>query len=102
MDLAQPLTREAIGYYTDAAQTEPVFDPGLCACPVCGAPLTEDDVRTVSMSPADPSEGQAPISAFYRLHRTCAVEGGDELQAALDAQAADLIDEIATDLAAAN
>lgn len=60
---------ELVGYFTDAAQTEPVYDPPHDApCLVCWQPLTTDDVRTISLMPA---EGGV-ASVFFRVHRSCA------------------------------
>lgn len=55
------------GYYTDASQTVPEFDPGLDAlCPICAGKLNVVDVRTISlMVPGDSK------SYFYRVHRSC-------------------------------
>ena len=55
------------GYFTDASQTDPVFDPGLhVPCPICTAELDPVDVRTISlMVPGDSR------SYFYRVHRSC-------------------------------
>jgi hypothetical protein len=46
----------------------PVYDPPHgAACPYCGLPMTDDDVRTHSMIAAQ----DATRSYFYRTHRTC-------------------------------
>lgn len=72
-----------LGYFTAPDQTTPAVDPPHnCPCPVCGEPLTPDDVRTVSVMPVGGS-----VSAFYRLHRTCAL--------ALDAPHSSLLDDVA-------
>lgn len=56
------------GWFDDASQTKPSVNPPLDAiCPLCGAPVTPDDVRTHSLMPL----GYAPRSYFYRTHRTC-------------------------------
>lgn len=70
--------RRFIGWFDDAAQEEPAYDPkwtapnGLGDCIVCAGPLTGDNVRTVSVMWADRHGGR---SLFYRMHRTC----GDSL-----------------------
>lgn len=55
------------GYFTDATQTSPVFDPGVSVpCPICTKELDAIDVRTISlMVPGDSR------SYFYRVHRSC-------------------------------
>jgi hypothetical protein len=55
------------GYFTDASQVTPVYDPGLhVSCPICFAKLGAADVRTISlMVPGDSR------SYFYRVHRSC-------------------------------
>jgi hypothetical protein len=55
-----------IGYFTEAAQTEPVFDPGLeVDCPVCKARLIEP-VKTISLMWVDGDR-----SYFFRAHKAC-------------------------------
>lgn len=55
------------GYFTDANQSQPAFDPGLdVACPICGRNLSAVDVRTISL--AVPKDTR---SYFYRVHRSC-------------------------------
>lgn len=55
------------GYFTDAAQTVPVYDPGLdTLCPICVMRLNAADVRTISLMVPDDSR-----SYFYRVHRSC-------------------------------
>lgn len=60
-------TGRIYGYFTDAAQTEPVFNPGVgVPCPICANELDAINVRTVSlMVPGDSR------SYFYRVHRSC-------------------------------
>ena len=54
------------GYYDDATQTDPTYDPGLGAdCPVCHLSLTPPIVTISLMVPGDSR------SYFYRLHRYC-------------------------------
>ena len=65
-----------VGYYRSTRATEPDYDPPHDSpCPICGRPVTTDDVRTVSLM----SERRR-FSVFYRLHRTC---GNDSAPAAL-------------------
>ena len=55
------------GYFTDAQQTVPTFDPGLSAsCPICGQALDAVNVRTISLMVPDDAR-----SYFYRVHRSC-------------------------------
>lgn len=55
------------GYFDDALQTQPAFDPGLnVACPICGMDLDPVDLRTISL--AVPKDAR---SYFYRVHRSC-------------------------------
>jgi hypothetical protein len=55
------------GYFTDSAQTIPVFDPGLdTLCPICAKALNANDVRTISLAVPDDDR-----SYFYRVHRSC-------------------------------
>lgn len=57
------------GYFDDAGQTAPVYDPGLAAlCPFCLAGLEMPVVTTSLFLPGDDR------SFFYRAHRNC--EGG--------------------------
>lgn len=57
-----------LGFYTSPAQTAPAVSPPFdCPCPVCAQPLMDADMRTVSLMPVG-----GTVSAFYRLHRTCA------------------------------
>lgn len=83
----RPLKRAEVGYYTEAGQTEPQYDPGLEAfCPICDRQLSADDVRTYSLMPMDE---HPRVSCFYRVHRTCAVDSSEATIEALDAQALD-------------
>lgn len=60
---------ELVGYFTDPAQTEPAYDPPHDApCLVCWHPVTENDVRTISLAPLE----RAVVSVFFRVHRSCA------------------------------
>lgn len=55
------------GYFTNATQTVPVFDPGLnVPCPICTKDLDPVDVRTISLMVPDDDR-----SYFYRVHRSC-------------------------------
>lgn len=55
------------GYFTEAAQVAPVYDPGLnVPCPICAIELNPVDVRTISLMVPDDSR-----SYFYRVHRSC-------------------------------
>lgn len=58
-----------VGYFACDASTEPEYDPPHDGpCLVCWKPLTADNVRTISLTPAE----RAVASVFFRVHRTCA------------------------------
>lgn len=60
---------ELVGYFIDATQTAPSYDPPHDApCLVCWEPLHADDVRTINLMPSE----RAVASVFFRVHRTCA------------------------------
>lgn len=62
------MTAKIYGWFDDANQTEPAYDPPYDApCPYCGDPLRSDDVRTESLMMADGPQR----SYFFRMHRTC-------------------------------
>ena len=74
------------GYFTDAAQTQPAFDPGLeVPCPVCGEHLSPP-LKTISLM----LEGDAR-SYFYRTHKSCYESLGMERRGALDGLLVDAI-----------
>jgi hypothetical protein len=55
-----------LGFYDDACQERPRFDPGLkVSCPICDKPLS-DPLRTISLLPQSSTR-----SYFYRVHRSC-------------------------------
>jgi hypothetical protein len=55
------------GYFTDAAQPEPAYDPGLeVPCPVCCKPLSLAPVRTYSVM-----LDAGTRSYFFRTHQAC-------------------------------
>lgn len=57
-----------IGYFSDADQATPAYDPGPDApCPVCGHVLAGERVRTHSILHPD----VPGLSLFYRVHRAC-------------------------------
>lgn len=61
------MTNRIYGYFTHAAQTVPVYDPGLnVPCPICTVSLNPVDIRTISLMVPDDSR-----SYFYRVHRSC-------------------------------
>ena len=56
-----------IGYFNDFSDT-PAKDPLYAVnCIICNNPMTESDVRTVSLC----ALSGAGVSFFYRMHRTC-------------------------------
>lgn len=63
---------DLFGWYSSAEQAsdDPDHDPPHdAACPYCGNPLTEDDVRTHSFVPEQIASRDRCY--FYRTHRTC-------------------------------
>ena len=59
------------GYFDDATQLEPVFDPGLdTCCPVCGD-ILRLPVKTISLMWLPDSSRQPDRSYFYRTHQQC-------------------------------
>jgi hypothetical protein len=63
------ITANQIGFYDRPNQPvdQPTYNPPLDApCPFCGAPLTMDDMRTISLLYIGGAR-----SYFYRTHRTC-------------------------------
>jgi len=80
------LSAKQIGYYVSASQpsdqpSKEAVDP---ACPICGEPWTEEDVRSHSLCPTDRS-----FCVFYRTHHTCAMNNEAAIPV-LDAQALEL------------
>jgi hypothetical protein len=77
------LTRDLVGYFTRPEQVVPDFDPRRDApCPICGRPISEDDVRTTSAM-----YSERRIAVFYRTHRTCSNDSGPTVHVQLDLQA---------------
>lgn len=71
-------TRRYVGWFDSAEQETPAHDPLFTApCIVCQRPMSEDDVRTVSLM-----WHRGSASLFYRMHRTCG-ESLTEREAAL-------------------
>lgn len=74
------MANKTYGWFDDAKQEEPTYDPPHCApCLYCGLPLTDDDVRTHSVR----SYYGAERSYFYRTHRTCDEAASAEQQQAI-------------------
>jgi hypothetical protein len=70
------MAEKIYGYFTDGAQTEPAYDPGLgVPCPICSKELNPDDIRTISLAPIQRETERLKIegerSYFYRVHRSC-------------------------------
>lgn len=59
------------GWFDDAHQSEPTYDPGIPApCPFCGTQIADDtDCRTHCFMAA--SNVYAKRSYFYRTHKSC-------------------------------
>lgn len=76
-----------VGYYTQAGQTEPVYDPPHdVTCPVCGLPWTVDTVRTFNVMPVEGEDARV-ASLFYRMHRACSDALTPDEQSAYDVAA---------------
>jgi len=59
--------KTCIGYFTDARQAAPTYDPPKDApCLICERPITPDDVRTISVLWQN-----GDTSLFYRVHKSC-------------------------------
>ena len=75
------MTQAFYGWFDDATQRTPSYDPPHDApCLYCGRPIAADDVRTHSLMTA--GQTYAKRSYFYRTHRTCdeaSKEGVDAL-----------------------
>lgn len=64
----------AVGYYADASQTAPTYDPGLLVdCPFCSQPLDypKTPIKTISLMRADRIDRADGRSYFYRAHKSC-------------------------------
>jgi hypothetical protein len=65
-----PATNAFYGWFDDADQISPTYDPPHDApCLLCGIRIHADDVRTHSLLAPN---SYAARSYFYRTHRTCA------------------------------
>lgn len=65
--------KSIFGYYNDAGDVQPTYDPGLdVPCPFCLKTL-EVPVRTTSLMAVGDNR-----SFFYRAHRECAVAATPE------------------------
>lgn len=75
---------DLIGYFTDANQTRPAYEPPLDGpCPFCSRPVTPETVRTINVMPLDRSTN---ASLFYYVHRGCHDAASEDEQIALDNQ----------------
>jgi hypothetical protein len=85
---------EQVGYYTQADQAVPHFNPNheTTPCPVCDCPLKEGAIMTISCT--TPGTG---VSCFYRAHKDCWMPLSDEQKSAFDREAMALA-ERATDV----
>jgi len=73
-----------VGYFNEANQTYPAFDPGLeVDCPVCNLPLSPA-VVTISLMKKGGSR-----SYFYRVDKGCYERLSEEQQTDLDSQIID-------------
>jgi len=88
------------GYYTDATQTTPEYDPGLEApCVICGKDLLPDDVRTISLMAVEDLKNDEDglhykpdtRSYFYRVHRSCHEPLSEEQRTKVDGLLIDAI-----------
>lgn len=65
------------GYYDEATQTKPAYDPRKQApCLICGKVWQDDDVRTLSIMAYD--KWRREKSWFYRVHKSCHEAMSDE------------------------
>lgn len=70
----RPVDPKHVGYFTEAGQETPAFDPGRGApCLVCGHAWEPENVRTVCLSPLEEGEELRTknLSFFYRVHIEC-------------------------------
>ena len=75
------------GWFDDATQTEPTYDPPSAApCLFCGKPVSSDDVRTHCLIY---THQYAARSYFYRTHKSCAET--DKTHTAMDGIVLDMI-----------
>lgn len=76
------------GYYTNAAETSPTYDPGIAEvpCPICNKDLDAENVRTISLMVPDDNR-----SYFYRVHRTCHEPLDQQQRSAVDGLLIDAI-----------
>ena len=59
--------RGIFGFFNDAMQTSPTFDPGLSApCPICLRPVGTEPVKTISLMGEKSNR-----SYFFRAHKRC-------------------------------
>jgi hypothetical protein len=78
------------GWFDDSSQTEATYDPPHNApCLICGDPVRDDDVRTISMM--NMPETRPERSYFYRVHRTCHEPLSDVEKTEIDAVVWDAI-----------
>jgi hypothetical protein len=81
---------EYFGYYDEPTQSEPTYDPwNKAPCLICGNRMDDDDVRTISLIPAETDP--QPRIWFYRVHRTCHVQLTADEQAALSHRLSDYL-----------
>lgn len=75
------INKEDVGYYDNPAQTEPKHNPSpFVGCPICEEKIdSEDNMRTISLGAL--SYGR---SYFYRTHRTCHEDLGNQARLDLD------------------
>lgn len=78
------------GYFSDAMQEEPEYDPGLEAeCPVCHKRLIATPViNLVTISLMAPDDNR---SYFYRAHKSCYEDLTSEQETAIDSILIDAI-----------
>lgn len=71
---------QLVGYFTDASQDVPAYDPGTDApCIVCMKPIAADQMRTVSVA----LYSGRKRSLFYRAHRSCEEESGALIESSI-------------------
>ena len=75
MTLIERLEPEFLGYFDDANQTVPSYDPGLnVLCPVCLRDLC-DPIKTISLMRWGDKR-----SYFFRIHKHCEGPEADKIE----------------------
>ena len=74
-----------IGWFNDAADTIPAFDPGLdVPCPLCGVALHVSARVTISVCPR-----RGTRSLFFRAHQACWVSASVAQRSQIESEVVD-------------